>query len=430
MSSRVIKVDYMARVEGEASLEVELDGKEIKRLVVDVFEPPRFFQGFLVGRKFDEVPALVSRICGICPVSHQITSIQAIEDAMGIEPSVQTKKLRKLFALSQFIQSHTLHVYMLALPDFLGYESVLAMADDYKPVVERALRLKRLGNDLTALLGGREVHPVTAMINGFSYLPSKDSLKEIHGRLKNAKEDALETVRLVATLKYPDFKRKCEHVAIYSPEEYAVNEGTLISTEGLDIGVWEYRNHIKEKHVPPSHALHSYIEGRGSFMAGPLPRINLKYAQLSPDAKQVAQEIGFIIPSYNSFDSITARAIELVHSIDESIDIIESLNLQEEDKSFVAREGEGSSITEAPRGILYHRYAINRNGIIEDADIVSPTAHNVNNMEQDLWQFVPTVLDLPHEEATLKCEMVIRNYDPCFSCSAHFLKLKIKEAGK
>ena len=428
--SKIIKVDYMARVEGEAALEVEIDGKEIKKLVVNVFEPPRFFQGFLVGRKFEEVPDLVSRICGICPVSHQITSIQAIENAMGIIPSQQVKDLRKLFALSQFIQSHTLHIYMLALPDFLGYESVLAMADEYKPVVERALRLKRLGNDLTVTLGGREVHPVTAVINGFTYFPEREKLNDIYARLKLAKADAIETVKLVSGLNFPKFERVCEHVAIQDMSQYAVNEGRLKSTMGLDIEPKDYRKHIKEGHVPPSNALHSHIEGRGSFMAGPLPRLNIKFEQLHPDAKQIAKEVGFKVPNYNPFESIIARAIELVHSIDESIEIIEKLVPTDEDRSFAIKAGEGYSITEAPRGVLYHKYSVNSQGIIEEADIVTPTAHNVANMEQDLYQFIPEILGFSDDEITLKCEMAIRNYDPCFSCSAHFLKVNIKDLSK
>lgn len=426
--TKQIKVDYLARVEGEGALDIKIKDNEIESLQLRIFEPPRFFQGFLVGRKFDEVPGIVSRICGICPASHQITSIMALEDAMGIEASQQTRDLRKLLALSQYIQSHTLHVYMLAAPDFLGYESVLAMVPDYGPVVERALKLKRLGNDLTICVGGREVHPVTAVINGFTRVPSKKELEGFKERLLAAKEDVLETVKLVANFPIPDFVRECEHVALSDKDVYAINEGRLVSTEGLDIPAWQYRNHIKEKHEAHSSALHSYIVGRGSFMVGPLPRVNLNFNQLSPDAKKAARETGVEFPNFNPFYSALARAIELVDAVDQSIEIIDRLDPVEEDTSFEIKGGQGFALTEAPRGTLYHSYTINDQGIVEEADIVSPTAHNVNNMEQDLWQFVPSVLDLPHDEATLKCEMVVRNYDPCISCSAHFLKLNIEES--
>ncbi len=430
MTEKRIHVDYMARVEGEASLNVRVVDGEIKELVLDVFEPPRFFQGFLVGRSYEEVPEIVSRICGICPVSHQLAAIQAIEDAFGIEPSEQTKDLRRLLALSQWIQSHTLHVYFLAAPDFLGYESVLAMAEDYGPVVERALKLKRLGNDLTALIGGREVHPVTAVIKGFTSLPDEGELLAIRERLEEARKDAQATVTLAASLEVPDFERPCEHIAVRSSEEYAIYDGRVVSTEGLDIAAWDYRNHIRERHVPPAHALHSYVVGRGSFLVGPLARVNLNREQLSDNAKAALEKVrkakGVEFPSFNPFHGAIARAVELVHAVDECIKIIDRLELVEEPISYQIKAGEGFAVTEAPRGLLYHSYRINDQGIIEEADIVSPTAHNVYNMEEDLRAFIPTVLDLPDDEATLKCETVIRNYDPCFSCSAHFLKMRIE----
>ncbi|HHY34818.1 MAG TPA: Ni/Fe hydrogenase subunit alpha [Firmicutes bacterium] len=426
MTAGDIKVDYLARVEGEGALDIRVKDGEIVDLKLRIFEPPRFFQGFLAGRKYDEVPGIVSRICGICPVSHQITSIQALEDAFGIRPSLQTKRLRKLLALSQWIQSHTLHIYMLALPDFLGYESVLAMAQDHMDAVKRALRLKRLGNDLTVLLGGREVHPVTATINGFTSLPPVEELRAIQRRLEDALDDAVETVRLCASLEVPDFSWDAEHVALRSEEGYAINEGRLVSTKGLDIPAWEYRSHIKEKQIPHSNALHSYIEGRGSFLVGPLARVNLNADKLSPRAREAMKASGVRFPSFNPFHSALARAIEVVHAIEESIRVIDDLDvLIPEDNGYAIKPGQGFAITEAPRGVLYHSYRVSDQGLIEAADIVSPTAHNVNNMEEDLRRFVPRVLDLPHDEATLKCEMVVRNYDPCISCSVHFLKLNI-----
>jgi coenzyme F420-reducing hydrogenase alpha subunit len=422
-----IKVDYLARVEGEGALDIQVKDNEIQSLKLRIFEPPRFFQGFLVGRKFDEVPEIVSRICGICPVAHQTTAIMALEDAMGIKVSRQTKDLRKLLVLSQYIQSHTLHIYMLAAPDFLGYESVLAMVPDYTPVVTRALKLKRLGNDLTTCIGGREVHPVTAMVNGFTKVPTKEDLTGFKKKLLAAKEDALETVKLVNSFPIPDFIRECEHVALSEKNIYAINEGNLVSTIGMNISPWQYRNHIKEKQEAYSSALHSYVVGRDSFMVGPLPRVNINFDLLSADAKKAAAETGISFPNFNPFYSALARAIELVDAIDQSMEIIDKLDPKEEDTGFEIKGGQGFALTEAPRGTLYHSYTINEQGIVEEADIVSPTAHNVNNMEQDLWEFVPRVLDLPHEEATLKCEMVIRNYDPCISCSTHFLKLDINQ---
>ncbi len=423
-----IQVDYMARVEGEAALDIRLDGKEIKKLQLEVFEPPRFFQGFLVGRDYDEVPDIVSRICGICPVSHQMASVQALEDALGVQVSEQTKQLRRLLALSQFIQSHILHVYMLAVPDFMGYESVLEMVEEYKPVVERALRLKRLGNDLTNAVGGREVHPVTTVVGGISSLPDEKELEDIKERLKAAREDMRATLDLALTLDLPGTPRESEHVSI-RPQDgtYAVYDGRLVSTEGLDIAPAEYRDYIKEEHVAHSNALHSSIEGRGSFLVGPLARLNLNADRLSDNAKELVEKAGIDIPDLNPYHSIVARIIETMHSIDASIEIIEGLDYDEPPTvEYEVQAGEGFALTEAPRGTLYHSYEVADDGTIQRADIVTPTAHNVKNMEQDLRATIPEIYDLPEEEMALRCETVVRNYDPCFSCSAHFLDFNLE----
>lgn len=425
MTEQIIQVDYIARVEGEGALKIKVKDGNITELQLRIFEPPRFFQGFLVGRRYDEVPGIVSRICGICPASHQITAIQALEDALGIEVSQQTKDLRLLLALSQWIQSHTLHIYFLALPDFLGYESAIAMAKDHLPAVQRALELKRLGNDLTMLVGGREVHPVTPTIGGFTSVPTRQELQAIGERLAVARADALATIDLVASLTVPILERDNEHVALSSPDHYAVNEGRLISTKGLDIPVWQYRNHIKERHLEHSHALHSYIEGRGTFLVGPLARVNLNLDKLTPAARKIVRETG-VFPTFNPFYSALARSIELLHSIDVCLTLIDRLDPQPETVPYIVQAGQGFAITEAPRGVLYHSYRLNDQGLIEEADIVTPTAHNVASMEEDLRVFAPGVLDLPLEEATIKCEMVVRNYDPCISCSVHFLRLEIE----
>ena len=424
-ATKTVKVDYIARVEGEGGLDIRVSGGQIQDLRLNIFEPPRFFQGFLIGRSFDEVPDLVSRICGICPVSHQLASINALEDALGFVPDKGLKDLRKLFALSQWIQSHALHIFFLAAPDFLGYESVIAMAVEYPDVVKRALKLKRLGNDITAHIGGREVHPVTAKVGGFTKVPDKDTMQEFRKRLEEAKEDAVATVEFAASLPIPQFERKCEHVALSQRDEYAVIGGRIKSTEGLDIDVHEYRDYIKEKQVPHSTTLHSYIVGRDSFMVGPLPRVNINFDKLSPDAQEAARKTGIPFPNFNPYNSIVARAIELVHAIDESIWIIDRLDYADRTPNPPVRSGKGAGRTEAPRGFLYHSYELDDEGLVRFADIVAPTSHNLYNIEKDLWELVPQILDLSEEEATLRCEMMVRNYDPCISCSCHFLKLRI-----
>jgi coenzyme F420-reducing hydrogenase alpha subunit len=407
-------------VEGQGALKIKIekDGK-IHALEFQIFEPPRFFESFLIGRKYDEIMEISSRICGICPVAHQITALRAIENALNIEPSQQVKDLRKLVAISAHIQSNVLSMYFLSLPDLMGCESIIPMFKDHSKIVKRGLSLKKLGNDITDIIGGRAVHPVTLIVGGFSSLPSKNQLEKIKDRLVDSKKDAIETVDLFSKIEIPDFNRKCEHMSISDSNEYAINNGRFKSNKGLDIDEMNYRKYIYEKQKLYSTALHSFVKNRGSFIVGPLPRVNINFDQLSNDAREVAEKSGFKFPNYNPFVSHLARAIELVHDIDESIEIIDSVPLKPERSDIICNAGFGAAITEAPRGSLYHSYKLNNNGIVTDADIVPPTAHNAYNIEKDLNEFVQTILDLSIEDITLKCEMLIRAYDPCISCSAH-----------
>lgn len=420
MVEKNIAINYLARVEGRGALnfKIEKDGK-IENLQLRIYEPPRFFESFLIGRKYSELAELTSRICGICPVAHQITAIRAVENALGIEPSTQTKDLRKLLAISAHIQSNVLSMYFLSLPDLMGYESIIPMIKDYLDIVKRGLNLRKLGNDISDLIGGRAVHPVTAVVNGFTSLPSKNKLQVIKKRLKEAKQDAFDTVDLFSNLEIPIFKRKCEHIAISNKKEYAINEGRFKSTEGLDIDEMNYKDYIFEKQKYYSTALHSYVKERDSFMVGPLPRININFNKLSDDAKDTARRSSTKFSNFNPFVSHLARAIELVHDIDECIDIIDKNPIKDEKKEFVCKSGFGAAITEAPRGSLYHSYTLDNNGIVKSADIVPPTAHNAYNIEKDLNQFIPQIEDSPLDEIKLKCEMLIRAYDPCISCSTH-----------
>ena len=419
-TEKLIKVDYIARVEGQGAININIDKNgKIEKLQFKIFEPPRFFESFLIGRKYDEIMELTSRICGICPVAHQITALRAVENALGIEPTDQTKDLRKLMAISAHIQSNVLSMYFLSLPDLMGYESAIAMTKDNLDIVKRGLELKKLGNDITEIIGGRSVHPVTMLVDGFSSLPSKNKLQTIKKRLVNAKKDADLTVDLFANVEIPDFVRKCEHATISDPKNYAINEGRFKSSEGLDIDEMNYREHVYEKQKPYSTALHSYLKNRDSFMVGPLPRVNINFGQLSADAKNATKRSGVKFPNYNPFVSHLARAIELVHDIDESIEIIDRLKFKDEQRTIICKSGFGAAITEAPRGSLYHSYILDNNGVVKKADIVPPTAHNAYNIEKDMNNFVQTIIDEPLDSITLKCEMLVRAYDPCISCSAH-----------
>lgn len=437
MSERKIYVGYVTREEGDGALDVVISAEgKVKEARFKVWEAPRFFEAFLVGRKYDEVPELVQRICGICPHPHHLSAVQAVERAMGIEVSEQTRLLRRLVLLSDWILSHALHVYFLAAPDFLGYESVIGMAGnpDLLPIVQKALQFKRLGNDLSLLLTGHEFQNRTSVVGGFTAVPDGTALQKMKERLKAAKEFAFETTRLANQLAsaapFPELVRKCEHVALHDDNEYGLIRGRLVSTEGLDVPDWEYPQWLIESHVPECNCKHAIVKGRDSFLTGPLARVNLNFEQLSADAKAAASEVGFKAPCFNPYMSIVARGIELVHSLDDAIQTIDLLGEPKyEEPKYTIRAGEGYAVTEAPRGICCHGGRIDRDGIVQKWDIVAPTARNVYNIEKDLAEFVPQLLDLPDEELTLKCEMLIRSYDPCLSCATHSIKVRIHREG-
>lgn len=434
MTERRIAVDYLARVEGEGALRVKVQDDRVTDVQLDIFEPPRLFEAFLRGRGYQEAVDITARICGICPVAYQMSAAHALEKALGISPPPGVRALRRLFYCGEWIESHVLHIFMLHAPDFLGHESSISMAADpgLRPWVERALRMKKIGNHLVTVIGGREIHPVSACVGGFYRAPRRAALAALEPDLAWGLQTAVEAVRWAATLDYPDFAADYEFVALRHPDEYPLNEGRIVSSGGLDIPVDEYEGHFAEEQVAHSNALHSRRAGTGrSYLVGPLARVNLNFDRLSPAAQGVAREIGLTLPVRNPFMSLLARGLETVHSFEEALQIIRSYVPPEPPRApdpLPLRGGDGAHATEAPRGLLYHRYRVDGDGLIASARIVPPTAQNLKRMEDDLWQFVPGVLSLPLEEATWRCEQLIRSYDPCISCATHFLKLHVERA--
>ncbi len=425
--SKIIKVDYLARVEGEGSLFIKINEDTIEDVQLKIFEPPRFFEAFLRDRNFLEVSDINARICGICPVAYQMSTVHAMEDILGIQLEGPLRELRRLLYCGEWIESHVLHIFMLHAPDFLGYEDSIRMAEDHKEIVERGLRMKKAGNSIVALLGGREIHPINVRVGGFYKVFTKKELQILAEELKWARDAALETVRWASQLTFPDFEKDYEFVALHHPEEYPFNEGKLISNKGLNIEVSEYENHFEEEHVERSTALHSILKERGAYFVGPMARFNLNFDQLSPIAKQVAEEVGIQKQCKNPFKSIVIRSIEVLYAFDEALRIIDSYVMPE--KPYIEafpKAGIGHSCTEAPRGALYHRYKIDDDGKVKEAKIVPPTSQNQKTIENDLWQFVEKYIQLPKDKLTWQCEQAIRNYDPCISCSTHFLKLEIE----
>lgn len=426
MVRKTIKIDYLARVEGESAFKVVVRDGVVERAELSIFEPPRFFEAFLRGRGFAEAPDITARICGICPVAYQMSSIHAIERALGVKVTGPLRDLRRLLYCGEWIESHALHVYMLHAPDFLGYAGAIDMARDHGEAVRRGLSLKKAGNEILTLLGGREIHPINVRVGGFYRVPARRELEPLAERLKWAREAALETVRWVKDFDFPDHERDYELIALSHPDEYPLNEGRIVSNRGLDIGVDDYDRHFEESQVERSTALHSHLRGRGAYLVGPLARYSLNFDRLSPLARQAAIEAGLGPVCANPYRSIIVRAVEVLYACDEALRIIESY--EPPDQSAVPiepRAGVGCAATEAPRGLLYHRYRLEDDGSIAEARIVPPTAQNQASIEADLASFVADWLDLPEDALRHRCEQTVRNYDPCISCSTHFLRLEL-----
>lgn len=425
--TRTIKVDYLARVEGEGAMYIKIRGNVLEDVKLKIFEPPRFFEGLLRGREFTEAPDITSRICGICPIAYQMSAIHAMENACGVRVEGALRELRRLFYCGEWISSHALHVYMLHAPDFLGYPSAVEMAKDHPEAVERGLALKRTGNDVMTLMGGREIHPVNARVGGFYRVPARSELSELRDKLLRARELALETVKWTATLDFPAFEQDYTFVALRHDDEYPMNEGRIVSNKGLDIAASEYDDHFEEQHVDYTNALHCVMKPGGDcYHVGTMARYALNFDRLPLEIQNAAKEAGLGPVCSNPFQSITVRAVEVLYAVTEALRIIDAYEPPEESSVTVEpKAATGYAATEAPRGLLYHRYTIDDDGIIKDANIVPPTSQNQKMIEDDLRRFVPTCLDKADDEIQYVSEQAIRNYDPCISCATHFLKLEV-----
>ena len=372
--TRTIRTDYLARVEGEGAMYVKVDGTDVTDVKLRIYEPPRFFEAFLRGRAFTEAPDLTARICGICPIAYQISAVRAMEDACGLAiDDGPIRDLRRLIYCGEWIESHSLHLYMLHAPDFLGYPGALEMARDHPEVVEQGLQLKKAGNTIMRLVGGREIHPVNVRVGGFYRTPTRTELRTLIDPLEHARETALATVRWASTLDFPEAECEPEHVALSDPDGYPIDRGRIVSDAGLDIAPAEFDEHVVEEQVEHSSALHARIRERGSYLTGPLARYSLASGALRPLARQAAGEAGLGPTCTNPFRSILVRAVELVQATDEALAIIDAYQRPDTPALEVEpRRAIGHGVSEAPRGLLYHRYEIDDDGTILDARIVPP----------------------------------------------------------
>ena len=423
-----IKLEHITRVEGHGSIRINTRAGVVEEVKLEIVEANRFFENLVKGMLPDEVPQTVSRICGICCVGHQLAATKAVESALDIGVSAQTVLMRKLLNESQFLQSHSLHVYFLAVPDYVGAKSVLPLAKSHPEVVKRALRLKKLANDFTAVMGGRTLHPMSNTLKGWRVLPNPDELAMIRQRLMESIPDLEETVAIVKSLRVPDYQRETEYVSLKHPDEYALYDGQIFSSDTQEIvSVEEYRKVTNEFTVPHSTTKWSRWH-RESYMVGALARVNNNFDQLHPLAQQAAEDLGLKVPCYNPYMNNLAQVVEMVHCTYNSIKMLGQLlnrGMEQEDIAFTAKEGSGTGATEVPRGTLFHHYAFDSNGRCCDADAVIPTSQNINNIERDMIAFVPQMLPIMEEDQlALHMEMLLRAYDPCISCSVHMLNVE------
>ena len=433
-----VNVEYLTRVEGHGNIVVDVKEGKLETCQLQIVESPRFFEGMLRGRSIFEAQHITCRICGICSCGHTLASIQAAEDAIGFIPSKQTIELRKFLLHMENLDSHLLHIYLLVAPDLLGVKSFVPLIDTHNKIVRRALRMKKAANDVCDILVGRHVHPISSIVGGFTKLPKEKDLDAMLQILYDMRADMTATVELAATLKFPRFERDMEFVGLVSDDaEYPMLIGDIGSTDGKRLNKKDYKKATNEFVVPHSSAKHAKWN-RESYMVGALARVNLNAGKLHPKAKELAAALGVKPKAINPYLNTVAQLIECVHSLEDSIRILEGfkktgvnqdevvlVGLNEQNRIKV-NPGSGVGAVEVPRGILFHHYEVDEKGIITKANCIIPTSQNVNNIEWDMKKLVPEILDKTDEEITLALEMLVRAYDPCISCSAHFLDVKFK----
>ena len=422
-----INVHDVTRVEGHGNIVLNVKEGRIQELRLEITESPRFYEAMILGRAWSEVTHITCLICGICSIGHTSASLQAVEDAFGIEISEQTLLMRKLAFCGETLQSHVLHVFYLVAPDLLGVPSVLPLVQTHKDVVVMALRLKRLANDVCSIVAGRHIHPCAMKVKCFPHVPKKEGLAALKERLVASMDDLTAAVGLLKTLQLPDMERDMEFLSLRHPDEYALYRGTeIVSSRGESVPIRDYKQMFREFVVPHSHAKHAATE-RGSFMVGALARLNNNYEQLRPEAKEIAEVFGLAPVCMNPFMNNIAQVVETVHCTLDAIDLIDKLldmDLVLEDPTVKPRAARGVGMSDVPRGQLVHDYTFDDEGFITQANLCIPTNQNLNNVEHDMHAFVPQILDKEPDEIRLFLEMLVRASDPCISCATHLLKVE------
>ena len=418
--SHKIVTDYITKIEGHGFLNIKFEEHEAR---LTVLEGERLFEGFLLERNYLDAPFITARICGVCPTVHSLTSICALEKALGIEVSPETETLRRFLLAGQMVQSHALHIFFLALPDYLDVESVLEIAGKYPDEFHIALNLKRFGDKLITMIGGRAVHPITLQVSGFDRLPSEEQLNELLDDAKGLMDEAEQAVALFGKLAYPDLVCTTQYLASMKKDEYATyNAYRIASSQGKDFEVVDYDKNIKEVVKQYSTAKFSTKDKQG-FMVGALARMNIGKDLLNTKAKEVLANLPVVYPSSNPFHNNLSQAVEILHFLEEIIMLLNQLLAVDMNNArtfdYEIKAGYGVGACEAPRGTLYHAYEINKQGMITKCNIITPTAQNLTNIEEDAGKLLEETTDLDQEKRRHLLDMLVRAYDPCITCSVH-----------
>jgi len=420
-------IKEITKVEGHANLNVELEEGKVKKCELEIYEGQRFFEQMVVGRHFSQLPLIVSRICGLCNVSHLNTAMEAVEKAFGVKVSEQTSLLRELVTNGEFIKSHAIHLFFLALPDYLGRESVLEFNKEEHKYMHWGLDLKKAGTDIVRALGGRIYQTVSIRPGGFTLIPGQKEIAKLLPLLEKHREKAVGAVKLFASFENQlPFERKTDYLAL-ARQDYSLVEGKLKFLSGKEIAEEDLLKHVREFIAPYSNARQTSFEGK-PFRVGSLARVNINSKALEPAAQDIIKECNLKLPNNKIVHNNTCQAIEILHLFDRTISLLKKMKSEKQPiKEIRPKEASGTGVTEAPRGTLYHQYDFDEKGFVKKADIIVPTNQNNNTVEQDLKQFIPGLLDLPQEKANLEIEKVVRAYDPCISCATHFLKVNWKK---
>lgn len=422
---RTIAVGALTRVEGEGALHVSLRDGAVETVELNIYEPPRFFEAFLRGRSYTEPPDITARVCGICPVAYQISACNAIEDACGVTVDPELVALRRLLYCGEWIHSHALHIVLLHAPDFLGYPDGISLAKDRPDFIQRGLALKKAGNRLMEQIGGRAIHPVNVRLGGFYSVPHSSELTPLAEQLKHALDDALSMLTSIAAFDFPECEFDHEFLALTTPDRYPIENGTIRRSAGAPFPLSDFSEHVVESQVQHSTALHATLDG-SRYLTGPLARYSLNASTLSPVARDAATSVGLGMVCRNPFRSILVRMVEVIYALDEALRII--AEYRRPARAFIEvppRAAVGHGVSEAPRGLLYHRYGIGEDGLITTATMVPPTAQNQAAIEHEMAELVAANVSVDDATLTALCERSIRNHDPCISCSAHFLTLTV-----